>query len=294
MKHQMQGQRVSHPSAIGLALAIGMTVLLGACSETELVLHAAKHIGGNGPEPVYKVGSPYQIEGIWYHPAEDDSYVETGVASWYGAKFHNRATANGELYNMNLVTGAHRTLPLPSMVRVTNLENGRSIKVRVNDRGPFARGRIIDMSRRGAELLSFRDKGTAKVRVEILPEESRRLVAAIKGGVPATPPAEPVVVASAQTDMPLPSKPVEPVVTTEAVAPTQMFIQAGAFSQYENATSVSTRLGQIGQTNVTPVTSGERELYRVRLGPLASVEEADAKLDAVVKAGYPEAQLIVD
>ncbi len=291
----MQWRRFSSSFAIAFALAVGMMVLLGACAETQLALHTAKHLGGDTPQPIYKIGSPYQIDGIWYYPAEDDRYVETGIASWYGTAFHNRSTANGEIFDMHLVTAAHRTLPLPSMVRVTNLENGRSLKVRVNDRGPFARARILDMSRRGAELLGFREKGTAKVRVEILAGESRQLAAAMKGGTPMPAPSEPVVVASAQTDSaPIAAPPPDPVVTTEAVAPTQMFIQAGAFSQYENATSVSTRLQQIGQTNVTPVASGERELYRVRLGPIASVEEADAKLDAVMKAGYPEARLIVD
>jgi len=291
----MQWYRFSSSFAIGLALAIGMTVLLGACAETELALHTAKRLGGDTPQPIYKIGSPYQIDSVWYYPAEDDRYVETGIASWYGTAFHNRRTANGEIFDMHLVTAAHRTLPLPSMVRVTNLENGRSLKVRVNDRGPFARARILDMSRRGAELLGFRDKGTAKVRVEILVGESRQLAAAIRGGTPTQASSEPVVVASAKADtLPIAALPPDPVVTTEAVAPTQMFIQAGAFSKYENATSVSTRLQQIGQTNVTPVASGDRELYRVRLGPLASVEEADAKLDAVVKAGYPEARLIVD
>ena len=149
----------------------GLLILaLAACAETELVLHAVKHLGNETPTPAYKIGDPYQIDDVWYRPAVDYTYVETGIASWYGADFHNRATANGETYNMDLVTAAHRTLPLPSMVQVTNLENGRSLKVRVNDRGPFARGRIIDMSKRGAELLGFKQQGTAKVRVEILAE----------------------------------------------------------------------------------------------------------------------------
>jgi len=291
----MQWRRFSSSFAIGLALVVGMAVLLGGCAETELALHTAKHLGGDSPQPIYKVGSPYQIDGVWYYPSEDDRYVETGIASWYGTAFHNRRTANGEIFDMHLVTAAHRTLPLPSMVRVTNLENGRSLKVRVNDRGPFARARILDMSRRGAELLGFRNKGTAKVRVEILAGESRQLAAAIRGGTPIPASSKPVVVASAKADaVPIAAPPPDPVVTTEAVVPTQIFIQAGAFSKYENATSVSTRLQQIGQTNVTSVALGDRELYRVRVGPLASVEEADVKLDAVVKAGYPEARLIVD
>ena len=114
---------------------------------------------------VYKVGQPYQIDNIWYYPAEQPDYDETGIASWYGPTFYGKRTANGELYDGNALTAAHRTLPLPVNVRVTNLENGKSIIVRVNDRGPYARGRIIDLSKRAAELLDVVQTGTARVRV---------------------------------------------------------------------------------------------------------------------------------
>ncbi|WDI31057.1 septal ring lytic transglycosylase RlpA family protein [Hyphococcus flavus] len=115
--------------------------------------------------PHYKIGKPYKVNGRWYHPKEDPNYVETGVASWYGAQFHGRLTANGEIFDMNRLSAAHTTLPLPSMVEVTNLENGRSITVRVNDRGPFAHNRIIDMSREAARKLDFEQQGTTRVRV---------------------------------------------------------------------------------------------------------------------------------
>ena len=121
--------------------------------------------------PGYKVGKPYQIDGVWYYPAVDYNYAETGIASWYGPDFHGLATANGETYDMNALTAAHRTLPMPSMVRVTNLDNGRQIALRVNDRGPFANNRIIDVSRRAAQLLGFEQQGTARVRVEIMDAE---------------------------------------------------------------------------------------------------------------------------
>lgn len=123
----------------------------------------------------YKVGNPYQVDGIWYYPKEDYSYKEVGVSSWYGADFHNGITANGELYDMHDLTAAHRTLPLPSMVRVTNLQNGRSLVVRVNDRGPFKNDRIIDVSMKAAQILGFKDQGTTQVQVEVLPEESKAL-----------------------------------------------------------------------------------------------------------------------
>ena len=117
---------------------------------------------------VYKVGKPYQINGRWFHPREDSRYDKVGVASWYGELFHGRYTANGEIYDMNALTAAHPTLPLPTYARVTNLGNGRSLVVRVNDRGPYAHDRIIDMSKRSAELLGFKRNGTTQVRVRYL------------------------------------------------------------------------------------------------------------------------------
>ena len=116
----------------------------------------------------FKVGKPYQINGEWYYPRMVDRYRETGVASWYGHPFHGRKTANGEVYDMHGMTAAHPTLPLPSIARVTNLENGKSITVSVNDRGPFAKKRLIDLSRRAAWELGFKDQGTAEVEVVYL------------------------------------------------------------------------------------------------------------------------------
>ena len=121
---------------------------------------------------IYKVGTPYQVEGIWYYPAEDYAYVQEGVASWYGSDFHGKRTANGDRYNMDDLTAAHPTLPMPSVVKVTNLDNGKVLRVTVNDRGPFHSTRIIDVSKKAAQLLGFYEAGTARVRVEIDAQES--------------------------------------------------------------------------------------------------------------------------
>lgn len=115
-----------------------------------------------------KLGRPYLIKGVRYVPRHDPHYEETGRASWYGDEFHGKKTANGEVYDMHALTAAHRTLPLPSFASVTNLENGRKVMVRVNDRGPFKKGRIIDVSSRVAKELGFREQGTAKVQVKYL------------------------------------------------------------------------------------------------------------------------------
>ena len=163
----------------------GFTAMAAAVLGTLILAGCAGSSGGPaGPRTggYYKVGKPYQIKGVWYYPAEDYSYSETGIASWYGPGFHAKTTANGETYDQMDLTAAHRTLPMPSLVRVTNLDNGRSIVVRVNDRGPFANNRIIDMSQRGAQLLGYDRAGTAKVRVQILADESRALAEAARRG----------------------------------------------------------------------------------------------------------------
>src|SRR5262249_10410144 len=127
------------------------------------------------PYRAYIVGQPYQINGRTYFPREDFDYDHTGTASWYGSDFHGRRTANGETYDMNGLTAAHTTLPMPTIVRVTNLDNGRSVVVRINDRGPFVEDRIIDLSRAGARELGFEGQGLARVRVTVLREASLRL-----------------------------------------------------------------------------------------------------------------------
>ncbi len=129
---------------------------------------------------VYKVGKPYSINGVTYVPAEDPSYDKVGMASWYGTDFHGKQTANGELFDMEAITAAHPTLPMPSYVHVTNLRNGRTMLVRVNDRGPYKPGRIIDLSRRTAQLLGFDRNGVTEIRVRFAglapldPKDDRR------------------------------------------------------------------------------------------------------------------------
>jgi rare lipoprotein A len=140
--------------------------------------HHARHARG---QPIYRV-EPYEVKGVRYTPRADYSYDETGTASWYGPGFDQQLTADNEIYDMNGLSAAHKTLPLPSVVQVTNLQNGRSLRLRVNDRGPFVDGRIIDLSRRAAQLLGFETIGTASVRVRILREESIQVAEAAMRG----------------------------------------------------------------------------------------------------------------
>lgn len=171
---------------IRLFLAFCAIVSLSACTETQLAAHIAKKIPMPGDQPArtgsFKVGSSYVIKGVRYYPKETYDYTEVGMASWYGPNFHGKLTANGEIYDQYALTAAHRTLQMPSLVEVTNLSNGKSLILRVNDRGPFSHNRIIDVSQKAADLLGFRQQGVAKVRVTILPEESRKVAMMAKAG----------------------------------------------------------------------------------------------------------------
>jgi rare lipoprotein A len=155
----------------------------------------------------YRVGKPYMVAGRVYVPEEDPSYRAEGMASWYGDDFHGRLTANGEVFDMASLTAAHPTLPIPSYARVTNLSNGKSLIVRVNDRGPYHGNRLIDVSNKAAELLEFKGNGVARVRVEYVARaplegsDDRQLVATLRTGVPAPSPSL-VRVASARAFVP--------------------------------------------------------------------------------------------
>ena len=306
---------------------LGPLLVLGACAETKLAIHAAKQFVA--PERSvaktrgdYKVGRPYQVKDTWYYPAADYEYAETGIASWYGPNFHGKPTANGETFDMNALSAAHRTLPLPSLVRVVNLRNGRSIAVRVNDRGPFARGRIIDVSRRTAQLLGFERQGTTPVRVEIMAQESRQLALIAQRGSPAAVARAPARQSDAVTIEALPPPgetggasaknvqlaaarqprrrngeivaPPAPRLEFRSVRPPRLFVQAGSFVRREYAERMRHKLSQIGPAHITEAVVGRYRFYRVRVGPLKSVREGDRVLDNVIAYGYPNARLIAD
>jgi rare lipoprotein A len=309
-----------------MIMGLMAAVFLSGCAETQFLASTAKHSGAqqnnNGK---YKVGNPYQIQGVWYYPSEDYEYTESGIASWYGPQFQGKSTANGEVFDMNLVSAAHRTLPLPSIVRVTNLENGRSLIVRVNDRGPFAHSRILDMSKRGAQLLGYADKGTARVKVELLKDQSLALKnslvnelsaenSPIKSGSMAKPQvsSQSLSVPSGGTQAPekpaqkvtmIPQRAPEPAPVLEEpsqnvkrvqVSATQMYIQAGAFSRFDNANRVKASLASVGDVEVSQILVNGRDFYRVRIGPLSNVSDADKVLENVIRAGYPAAKIIIE
>ncbi len=306
----------------------GALAVLAACGPTETRL-----AGPAAEEPKYKVGHPYQVAGRWFYPAEVFDYDHTGIASWYGTEFHGRRTANGEVFDMDAVSAAHPTLPMPSLVQVTNLENGRRLTVRINDRGPFARGRIIDLSRRAARLLGFEQRGTARVRVKLLADESRTLklrsqmrsgaagqvesaeaVPRIKVVVEDLPPSTQTAAldqgVDAATVAPAPRSgagrrtavwdaPEAPAgppgeLVVVPTRPTQLYVQAGAFNDSGNARRVLARLHRFPGARVSPVIIDGVRYYRVRIGPIASVAKGDQLLARLVRAGYPGAHLVVE
>src|SRR5689334_23690097 len=180
----------------------------GVSSSPRVVAYGETVPKGGG---TYRVGKPYTVAGRVYVPEEDVNYRADGVASWYGDDFHGRLTANGEVFDMDSLTAAHPTLPMPCYARVTNLSNGKSLVVRVNDRGPYHGNRLIDVSNKAAELLEFKGNGVAKVRVEYVGRaplegsDDRQLIATLRTGVPAPSPST-VRVASARPFVPeLPS-----------------------------------------------------------------------------------------
>lgn len=230
---------------------------------------------GEAPVPsgkggIYKVGNPYVINGVTYVPREDPNYSETGIASWYGPQFHGARTANGEIFDMELVSAAHRTLPMPSLVRVTNLANGKSMVVRLNDRGPYARGRIIDMSKKASELLGFHGAGTAMVRVEYVGR------APLEEGAP-------IAVAVKQEGA-----------KKLAAEPRGIYVQAGAFGNPDNANRLKDRLRAIGPTEVRTAMVNGANFYRVRLGPFSTVEDADLAMAQVVGLGQVNALIVIE
>ena len=229
-------------------------------------------------EPRARNGNPpfYDVFGKRYYVLSSSvGYWERGVASWYGPGFHKVRTSTGEPYDMYGMTAAHRTLPLPAYVRVTNLQNGRSVVVRVNDRGPFVGNRIIDLSYTAAAKLDMLRNGTAMVEIRTVDPT-------------ATPAAAPPAVATAAA-----AEGVAPVAETPAPA---LFVQAGAFADPANAERLAERLrgGNYGKVFVRDDQIAGRRMYRVRIGPVPDVAEFDRVVAALERAGISDAHLALD
>lgn len=307
-------------------------LMLGGCAEAGFLAQAGKGMSGSAGreagEGRFVVGEPYMANGVVHAPREDYAWQETGLAVIV-AKRPGTRTANGEIADPSRLTAQHPTLQLPAIVRVTSLENGRSVLVRVNDRGPAVPGRVIGLSEAAGRLLALPPASPAQVRVQVVAEESRQVAAEARARTP-VPESERIAVAAAprpgvqaealppppgvraapalRSAPPFPAPPPSPPVQVASVSterlpetltqsyatPGTLWVQAGAFGNAQNAERMRARLAVVGPAMATRVMVDGRSLWRVRLGPALSVAEADRLLAASLRAGAADARIVVD
>lgn len=239
------------------------------------------------PEPPSDYGNPerYTVFGESYHPiseARAQDFVQTGIASWYGRDFHGQRTSSGETYNMFRMTAAHKTLPLPSYVRVTNLRNGKQVIVRVNDRGPFHNGRIIDLSYVAALKLGMVREGSAPVRIKTITAEDVHRPATRGNQAPTQ--AQTVTAPARNTATHTAAH-----TRVAAAGSSALYLQVGAFSQRHNAEQIAARLRRMGidSIRIAPGRGNGMRLYRVRVGPFAGLGRRRAVRQRLTLQGIP-------
>lgn len=256
-------------STRGHVVRFRFAALLTGCLLLAACVAGCGHRSTSRPAPPAPPGypKPYRVMGTWYQPIPNArNFEQQGVASWYGKKFHGRKTSNGEIYDMYAMTAAHKTLPLGTYIRVSNLDNGRSVDLRVNDRGPFVRGRIVDLSYTGAKAIGMVGPGTARVRVVAL-------------GAPA-----PQTVAGRQPQY----LPID-------YYSGNFTFQVGAFAEHANAQRLVQKLARIYRNaHMTTYQDGARTFYRVRVGKTDSLEQAQQFEDQLVQEGYPGAFIVAE
>ena len=295
-------------------IVIGGGLAVGACSSGSKL---SDPFAGTG-SPTYKqsgdipkgggrrhLGKPYTVGGRKFYPRKDPTYNRVGIASWYGKRFHRRATANGEWYDMNYFSAAHTTLPIPSYAKVTNLATGKQLIVRLNDRGPFVGNRIIDLSAKSADYLGTKAKGTAKVRVEYigpapLNDKGSHLAAMNRELARGTPKNRMIAraggnagtLASTQAST-LASYTRVATANSQGYARTNgYFVQVGAFGQRDNANRARRNAQQLGNTIISPVNGSFGTIYRVRIGPLQTQSQAVDMQQRAVNSGHYDARVV--
>jgi len=241
------------------------------------------------PEPRTLAGnkSPYKVLGKTYYVMHSpDDYREQGIASWYGKKFHGHQTSNGEIYNMYGMTAAHKTLPIPSYVRVTNRSNGRAVIVRVNDRGPFHDNRVIDLTYTAAKKLGFVDRGTAPVLVEYI--DPVRYSPEPKASIAQAPREVRAPGSATNAEPPAPT----PQNSAGYAIPENTFLQVGAFTQRQSALALQIKLSALTQYPVAIFEPSPDKLYRVRIGPLKDNFDLLSLRQKLVAANLPEPHVV--
>ncbi len=257
-------------------------------------------------KPIYKIGKKYKVGGKYYYPKKDLYYNKTGIASWYGPKFHGKLTANGEIYNQYALTAAHKTLPLPSAVRVTNLKNNKSIVLRINDRGPFVNDRIIDLSSKAADILDLKKEGTGLVRVQILRDKSLHLEKLAKQG------SFPEINDLKETELPsitIPRKVAVKIKDTKNKKIVtkklnynlknlnkeyKIFIKLASFSSKKNAEIMKRKVSYIDKVKIYKIYKMNKTLYQVKAGPFLSVEKVDQLHSLLLQKGMQGAKIIIE
>jgi len=258
------------------------------------------------PKPIYKIGKKYNVGGRYYYPKKNLKYNKTGIASWYGPKFHGKLTANGEIYNQYALTAAHKTLPLPSAVKVTNLKNKKSLILRINDRGPFVNDRIIDLSSRAADILDLKKEGTGLVRVQVLRDKSIILEKLAKLG------SFPEISELNKTEFPnitIPTKVEVKIKDTKNKKiiskkinydlknlnkEYKIYIKLASFSSNKNAELMKRKVSYIEKVKIYEIHKINKTLYQVKAGPFSSVERVDELYSLLLKKGMQGAKIIIE
>lgn len=284
--------------------------LLSGCTDNGLLLRSNGEYENKGDNVIYMVGEPYQIQNQTFVPEEDYAYIEEGEAGWYEYDKEHPITQNGETYQKDVLMGMHRTLPLPSIVKITNLENNKSAVVRINERGPMVMNRIVDVSKETADVLGFNKDKTTKVLIEIMPNESKEIKKTllenetkealsnshISFAIPELTTIKPVIAPVKKVEVPVKKteeKSTDVVYTYAQHAKlTQGYIiQLGAFKNKETALGIQNGLTQASAFIVEKNVNGII-LNCVQVGGLKSKEEALIMLDKIKRAGYPDARIM--
>ena len=305
---------------------LALVFFLFSCTSVELAANLSKKAlfkdkkSSIKSNPIFKIGNPYKVDKKMYFPKKNLNYDEKGIASWYGPKFHGKLTANGEIFNQYELTAAHKTLPLPSAVKVTNLDNNLSLILRVNDRGPFVNDRIIDLSYASAKKLKLYNQGTGYVRVQILRPESILLEKlAKKGQFPeishitkkTTPPIKQVNYSNVsikkitgqngdKSDIEIKKNIIFEDIEKKIQAMNinqkkyKIWIQIASFSTKSSAKILKSKFDKIKKINIKKVNINGKIFYRVRVGPYSKVNDTKQVYNFLINSGMEGTKIFVE
>ena len=302
---------------------------LTSCTSVELAANLGKKVfykkgQYKNTNAIYKIGNPYIVDGKKYYPKKDLNYDKKGIASWYGPKFHGKLTANGEIFNQYELTAAHKTLPIPSAVKVTNLKNNKSLIVRINDRGPFVNDRIIDLSYQSAKKLKMLESGTVFVRVQILRSESLLLEKLAKNNQfpeinditkMTTPPINQVNYSNVsikkigetkfvknsnsssnkyKNDKNIEKAKIQAEALKIKGKRYKIWVQIASFSNKKSANILKTKFNSVKNINIKKVNINGKIFFRVRVGPFKNIKETKRIYNFLINKGMEGTKIFVE